>query len=110
MGFQQRPRRKVGAQNPVGRAEAVNIAFKEPVHKILEKIKHEPYFRWLSKMNGDSAKRNQNLYYTYHQEKGHTIVQCKMFNDYFGIVGLSGAFKEYVFGQRGSAIGQVLGS
>jgi len=27
VGFQQRPRRKVGAQNPISRAEGVNIAF-----------------------------------------------------------------------------------
>ena len=45
--------------------------FKEPVHKILEQIKNELYFRWPSKMGGDPVKRNQNLYCTYHQEKGH---------------------------------------
>jgi len=69
------------------------LLFKETVHKILEKIMHEPYFRWPDKISGDSAKRNQNLYYTYHQENGHTAMQCRMFNDYFGTVGLRGAFK-----------------
>lgn len=28
------------------RAEGVNVAFKEPVYKILKRIKNEHYFRW----------------------------------------------------------------
>ena len=50
----------------------VNVVFKEPVHKIIDQIKNEPYFRWLSKMGGDSSRRNQNLCCTYHRDKGHT--------------------------------------
>jgi len=37
------------------------VTFKEPVHKIIDRIKNEPYFRWPNKMGGDSARRNQNL-------------------------------------------------
>lgn len=58
------------------------MAFKELVHKILERIKHESYFRWPSKMGGDLTRKNQSLYYTYHRDKGHTIEQCKTFKDY----------------------------
>ena len=43
-GFQQKPRRRIGGQNPISQTERVNIDFKELVHKILEKIKQEPYF------------------------------------------------------------------
>ena len=50
----------------------VNVMFKEPVHKIIDRIKHESYFRWLNKMGRDLSRRNQNLYCTYHQDKGHT--------------------------------------
>ena len=50
----------------------VNVTFKEPIHKIIDRIKHEMYFRWLNKMGGDPSRRNQNLYCTYHQDKGHT--------------------------------------
>ena len=28
----------------------VNVAFKEPVHKIVDRIKNESFFRWLNKM------------------------------------------------------------
>ena len=30
--------------------EGINVAFKEPVHKILDRIKNESFFRWLNKM------------------------------------------------------------
>lgn len=69
---QKRGREEGGGQNLVSQVERVNVAFKKHVHKILEKIKHEPYFHYLGKMSGDPARRNQNLYYTYHWDKGHT--------------------------------------
>ncbi|XP_065619330.1 uncharacterized protein LOC136063217 [Quercus suber] len=56
--------------------EEVNVTFKEPVHRIVDKIKHELYFRWPNKMGGDPSIRNQNLYCTYHKDKGHTTEQC----------------------------------
>ena len=60
----------------------VNVAFKKPVHRIVDRIKNEPYFWWPNKMEGDSSRRNQNLYYTYHRDKGHTTKQCKMLKDH----------------------------
>ena len=33
-------------------------------------------------MGRDPARRNQSLYCTYHKEKGHTIEQCRVLNDY----------------------------
>ena len=47
----------------------MNLAFKEPLHKILETIKHETFLRWPSKMSGDPSRRNRNLYCIYHKEK-----------------------------------------
>ena len=49
-GFQQRPRREDKAPDPEIHIGGVNKAFKELVHKILEWIKNEPYFRWSGKM------------------------------------------------------------
>ena len=37
-------------------------------------------------MGGDSARRNQNLYCTYHQEKGHTTEQCKVLKDHLELL------------------------
>ena len=55
------------------RITGVNVTFKEPVYKILECIKNEPYFCWSGKMGEDSARRNQSLYCAYHKEKAHNI-------------------------------------
>lgn len=57
--------------------QMVNAVFREPVHQVLEKIKNEPFFKWLNKMAGDSMKRNQSLYCQYHQDHGHTIEDCR---------------------------------
>lgn len=72
------------------------MAFKEPMHKILEQIKNEPYFRWPSKMGGDSTRKNQNLYYTYHQDKGHTKEQCRVFKDHLEQLVKSRHLKEFI--------------
>lgn len=72
-GFLQRPRREARALKPEVYVGGVNMAFKKPVHKILEQIKNEPYFWWLGKMGGDPSRRNQSLYCLYHWEKGHAI-------------------------------------
>ena len=39
-------------------AQLVNSLFKEPMYKILEKIKNEPYFKWPNKIGGDLSRRN----------------------------------------------------
>ena len=76
------------------------MTFKEPIYKILKCIKNEPYFQWLGKMGGDPAKRNQNLYCTYHREKGHTTEQCRVLKDHLEQLIKAGHLKEFVVGQR----------
>ena len=63
-------------------AQVVCAVFREPLHKILEKVKYEPFFQWPNKMAGDPLKRNQNLYCTYHQEPGHTTDECRNLKNY----------------------------
>ena len=59
------PRRDYLGQSGFVNTQAVNTVFREPVRQVLEKIKNEP------------MKRNQNLYYHYHQEQGHTTEDCR---------------------------------
>ena len=49
-GLQSRPRKDLRIQEPRPQMGEVNVAFKETVHKILDRIKNEPYFRWPNKM------------------------------------------------------------
>ncbi|XP_075640227.1 uncharacterized protein LOC142611969 [Castanea sativa] len=82
-GFQGiRPKRDFTSHPRTAEAPLVNSLFKEPVHHILEKIRHEPYFRPPNKMSGDASTRNQNLHCHYHQDKGHTTEKCRTLRDH----------------------------
>ena len=70
-------RRDYVGQSGSTNTQAVNTVFREPVRQVLEKIKNELFFKWPNKMAGDPTKRNQNLYYHYHQEQGHTTKNCR---------------------------------
>ena len=72
-----RPRRDFVGQSGSANAQAVNVVFREPVQKVLEKVRNEPFFKWLNKMAGDPVNRNQNLYCHYHQDHGHTTEDCR---------------------------------
>lgn len=73
--------------------------FKGLVHKILERIKNDPYFRWSSEMEGDPARSNQSLYCMYHQEKEHTTEQCRVFKAHLEQLVKAGHLKKFVVGQ-----------
>ena len=76
--------------------EEVNVAFKESVHKIVDQIKNEPYFRWPNKIGGNPSRRNQSLYCTYHRDKGHTTEQCWVLKDHFRQLVKAEYLKEFV--------------
>ena len=47
-------------------------------------------------MGGDPFRRNQNLYCTYHRDKGHTTEQCRVLKDHLGQLVKAGYLKEFV--------------
>ena len=55
------PRRDFLRQTGQTNMQAVNAVFREPMQQVLEKVKNEPFFKWPSKMAGDSSKRNQRI-------------------------------------------------
>ncbi|XP_050248781.1 uncharacterized protein LOC126696034 [Quercus robur] len=63
-------------------AQVVHAVFREPLHKILEKVKCEPFFQWPNRMAGDPSKCNQNLYCAYHQEPDHATDDCRNLKNY----------------------------
>ncbi|XP_075661518.1 uncharacterized protein LOC142631271 [Castanea sativa] len=81
-GFNPRHRKDLRIQEPGPVVGGVNATFKEPVHRIIDRIKNEPYFKRPNRMAGDSSRRNQNLYCSYHKDKGHTTEQCKVLKDH----------------------------
>ena len=72
-----RPRRDFSGQPASANSQAVNVVFREPVQKVLEKVRNEPFFKWPNKMAGDPINHNQNLYCHYHQDHGHTTEDCR---------------------------------
>ena len=72
-----RPMRDFVGQSGATNTQAINTVFQEPVHRVLEKIKNEPYFKWPNKMAGESTRCNQNFYCQYHQDHGHTTENCR---------------------------------
>ena len=72
-----RPQRDFSGQSASANSQVVNVVFREPVQKFLEKVRNEPFFKWPNKMAGDLINRNQNLYFHYHQDHGHTTEDCR---------------------------------
>ena len=60
------PRRDFIGQSRATNTQTINTMFRESVHRVLEKIKNEPYFKWLNKMVGEFTRCNQNFYCQYH--------------------------------------------
>ena len=51
-------RRDFVGQSGATNAQTVSAVFRETVHRVLEKIKNEPYFKWPNKMAGESTRCN----------------------------------------------------
>ena len=98
--FQSRPWKDLRIQEPGAQMWEMNVTFKEPVHRIVDRIKNESYFQWPNKMGGDPSRRNQNLYCTYHRDKGHTTEQCRVLKDHLAQLVKMGYLKEFVIDQR----------
>ena len=57
---------------------AFKTIFKEPIYKLLEKIKREPFFVWPPKLLGNPALRDGKLFCTYHKDTSHMTKNCHM--------------------------------
>lgn len=106
IGFSFRSRRGLTIQEPTTQVGEGNVTFKEPVHRIIHQIKHEPYFRWPNKMGGDPSRRNQNLYCTNHLDKGHTTKKCRVLKDHLRQLVKAGHLKDFVLDSGDRVAGQ----
>ena len=96
-----RPRRDFAGQSGSTNAQAVNVVFREPVQKVLKKVKNEPFFKWPNKMAGDPVNRNQNLYCHYHQNHGHTTEDCRNLWDHLEQLVRKGKLKHHLHHSSG---------
>ncbi|XP_050264115.1 uncharacterized protein LOC126708368 [Quercus robur] len=78
-GFPFRPRGGPTIQEPATQMGEVNVTFKEPVHRILDQIKHEP---------------------------GHTTEQCRVLKDHLEQLVKAGHLKDFVLDSGDRVVGQ----
>ncbi|XP_023923437.1 uncharacterized protein LOC112034859 [Quercus suber] len=57
-------------------------------------------------MGGDPSRRNQNLYCTYHKDRGHTTEQCRVLRDHLGQLVKVRHLKEFVMDTEDRGIRQ----
>jgi hypothetical protein len=76
--------------------KAFQRVFKEPIHRLLDKIKGKPFFVWPSKLIGDPEVRNQNLYCFYHCDKGHLTENCHKYKAHLEQLVTAGHLSDYV--------------
>ena len=91
-----RPRRDYAEQPWSNNSQVVGAVFREPVHQVLEKVKHESFFKRPNKMVGNPEKRNRNLYCHYHRDHGHTTEDCRSLWDHLDQLIREGKLKQLV--------------
>ena len=96
-----RPRRDFVGPPGTTNAQTVNAIFRESVHRVLEKIKNKPYFRWPNKMAGEPSRRDHNFYCQYHQDHGHTTENCKNLWNYLDQLVREGKLKHLLHHSSG---------
>ena len=70
--------------------------FKEPIYKLMEKIKREPFFVWPPKLLGNSDLRDGKLYCTYHKDTGHMTKNCHKLKVHLEQLVSAGHLNQYV--------------
>jgi hypothetical protein len=75
---------------------AFETVFKEPIYKVMEKIKREPFFVRPPKMIENPALRDGNLYCSYHRERGHMIENCHLLKVHLEKLATTGHLDQYI--------------
>ena len=58
-------------------AQAVTTVFRIPIHKVLDKIRTQPYFRAPARVPGEFMGRSLGKHCAYHNEDGHLTQGCR---------------------------------
>ena len=76
--------------------QAFETVFKEPIYKIMEKIKREPFFVGPPKLLGNPTLRDGKLYCTYHKDTRHMTENCHMLKVHLEKLVSAGHLSQYV--------------
>ncbi|XP_028055048.1 uncharacterized protein LOC114259235 [Camellia sinensis] len=76
--------------------EGITTVFKEPIYRLVEKLKGEAFFVWPAKMSGDPTRCNQTLRCTYHREKGHKTQNCRALKQHLEDLVTAGHLQQWI--------------
>ncbi|XP_057459274.1 uncharacterized protein LOC130749935 [Actinidia eriantha] len=76
--------------------QGINVIFKEPIYKLLAKIRDKPYFKKPEPMGGDPKRQNQCWKCSYHGEKCHKTENCRVLKAFLEQLVRDGHLKEFV--------------
>ncbi|GFZ15618.1 hypothetical protein Acr_25g0000270 [Actinidia rufa] len=80
--------------------QGINVVFKEPIYKLLARIRDKPYFKKPEPMGGDPKRQNQRWRCSYHGEKGHKTENCRALKAFLEQLVHDGHLKEFVDNEK----------
>uniref|UniRef100_A0A2N9IAX1 RNase H type-1 domain-containing protein n=1 Tax=Fagus sylvatica TaxID=28930 RepID=A0A2N9IAX1_FAGSY len=75
---------------------AFGTVFKEPIYRLIEKIKREPFFTWPPKLIGNPDSRDTKLYCNYHKDTGHMTENCHKLKVHLEHLATEGHLDQYI--------------
>ncbi|KAM7519034.1 hypothetical protein LguiB_017996 [Lonicera macranthoides] len=76
--------------------KSMNTMFNKLIHKIMQEIKNEEFFRWPRPMFGDPKTRNSTLKCSYHKDHGHMTETCRTLKQFLEGLVEKGRLSKYV--------------
>ncbi|GFZ21762.1 hypothetical protein Acr_29g0009240 [Actinidia rufa] len=83
--------------------QGINVVFKEPIYKLLARIRDKPYFKKPEPMGGDPKRQNQHWRCSYHGEKGLKIENYRALKAFLEQLVHDGHLKEFVDNEKTQA-------
>ena len=76
--------------------QAFETVFKEPIYKLIEKIKREPFFVWPPKLIENPDLKYTKLYCNYHKDTGHMSENYHKLKVHLEHLATTGHFDQYI--------------
>ncbi|GFS40182.1 hypothetical protein Acr_00g0066980 [Actinidia rufa] len=80
--------------------QGINVVCKEPIYKLLARIRDKPYFKKPEPMGGDPKRRNQSWRCSYHGEKGHKTKNCRALKAFLEQLVCDEHLKEFMVNEK----------
>ena len=76
--------------------QGMNTVFKEPIYKMLHKMKGKFFFKWPPKMQGDPSMRDLTSQCSYHREVRYLTEDCRVYKSFLKKLVRDGHLGEFI--------------